>query len=119
MSTYTYTLPWPPSVNTLWRAVRGRNILSKRGREFYEDGQRVLLPQPRPSSPLLGRVSVTITLLPPTRRGYDIDNRTKAVLDLLTKAGIWADDEQVTRLLVEKGEVTKGGAAVVTVEARP
>lgn len=113
---YTYTLPFPVSVNSLYRAVQGRSKLSKRGREFYADGLRVLLPQPRPSSPLLGRLAVSIVLHPPTRRGYDCDNYAKGALDLLTKAGIWGDDEQITRLLIEKGTVTKGGAAVVTVE---
>ena len=27
-------LPYPPSVNTYWRAVKGRVILSKKGREY-------------------------------------------------------------------------------------
>lgn len=116
--TYVFTIPFPPSANTLYRAFRGRNILSQKGREFYDQGQAALLPQKRPTVPLAGALEVTIMLCAPTRRGYDVDNRAKGVLDLLTKVGIWADDEQVVKLTIEKGPVLPGGAARVAVAVR-
>jgi hypothetical protein len=32
----SFTLPFPPSMNTYWRNFRGRTIISKNGREFRE-----------------------------------------------------------------------------------
>ena len=62
-----------------------------------------------------GRALVEIELHPPTRAACDIDNRCKALLDALTKGGIWADDSQVDVMVVKRGAVKKGGMAVVTV----
>ena len=62
--------------------------------------------------PLRGPLSVQLTFLmprPKSRKGDvwhatkpDGDNLTKAVLDALTDAGIWGDDAQVARQLVQK-----------------
>ena len=62
--------------------------------------------------PLRGPLSVKLTFFmprPKSRKGDvwhttkpDADNLTKAVLDALTDAGIWGDDAQVARQLVEK-----------------
>jgi Holliday junction resolvase RusA-like endonuclease len=58
---------------------------------------------------LTGPVSVEITVWvqrpKKTARSYppyDLDNYAKGPLDALTKAGVWADDEQVVRLHVTK-----------------
>jgi Holliday junction resolvase RusA-like endonuclease len=40
---------------------------------------------------------------PPDARRRDIDNYNKALFDALTHAGIWEDDSQVQRMLVEWG----------------
>jgi crossover junction endodeoxyribonuclease RusA len=44
---------------------------------------------------------VEILLFPPDARRRDIDNYNKALFDALTHAGIWEDDSQVKRMLVE------------------
>jgi crossover junction endodeoxyribonuclease RusA len=62
------------------------------------------------------RLSVRLTLHPPTLRKYDCDNFTKAVFDALTHAEFWEDDEQVDRLVIEKAEKVKGGKVIVRVE---
>jgi crossover junction endodeoxyribonuclease RusA len=46
---------------------------------------------------------VEIILYPPDARRRDIDNYNKALFDALTHAGIWEDDSQVQRMLVEWG----------------
>jgi crossover junction endodeoxyribonuclease RusA len=66
--------------------------------------------------PLKGRVSVTMVLHPPDKRKRDIDNTTKATLDAL-QGYAYADDSQVDILVVQRGEVVKGGSVVVTVAA--
>lgn len=56
-----------------------------------------------------GEIAVYMVLNPPTLRKYDIDNFTKSLFDGLTHAGFWGDDEQVTSLIIKKGEKMKGG----------
>jgi len=62
-----------------------------------------------------GEVAVSMVLNPPTLRKYDIDNFTKAVFDGLTHAGFWIDDEQVTSLIIQKGEKTKDGNVMMKI----
>ena len=109
------TLPFPPSTNTIWRNVNGRTLLSRRGREFRREvGLHVGMQHK--GEPLEGRLSVLVLLTPPDRRKRDIDNYGgKAVLDALTHAGVWLDDEQVDELIIQRGEVRKGGGCVVRI----
>lgn len=111
-------LPWPPSVNTYYRAIpRGRravNILSRKGREFKASlhgivpGFRFKAPTP---------VAVTIYLHAPTRRAYDLDNRLKATQDALVQIGAIDDDNQIDRITVHRCQPIKGGKAVIHMEA--
>lgn len=90
-------LPYPPSINALYRAVKGRNILSEKYRQWqYEAGQVLGLQRPARVS---GPVSITVELTPPDKRKRDIDNAGfKAVLDLLVKHRvIEADDSSIVR----------------------
>ena len=113
-------LPWPPSVNTLWRNVRigarQATLLSEAGRKYF-DVAAVEVAKQRAGIRFAGVVSVDIVLHAPTRRHYDIDNRIKATLDAMTHGGMWHDDGQVDVLIVRRGEVRRdGGAAIVRVE---
>jgi len=58
---------------------------------------------------------VEIILFPPDARRRDIDNYNKALFDALTHAGVWEDDSQVKRMLVEWGPVTKKGRVEITI----
>ena len=112
-------LLWPPSVNSIWRNVvvnkRPRTLLSKPGRDWFAIAAGQVMQQ-RAGVVLLGRVCVDLTLHAPDRRAIDIDNRAKAVLDALTKGGIWHDDGQVDVLTVRRADVLRGGLAVVRVQ---
>ena len=98
--TVSALLPWPPSVNTLWRAVNGRNILSKKGREF-KDKCNEIFKGTDPKFYQKERLFLTLTLRPPDKRRRDISNLIKAVEDSLP----WYDDDsQIDALVVLRGE---------------
>ncbi|ELY3599405.1 RusA family crossover junction endodeoxyribonuclease [Cronobacter sakazakii] len=115
------TLPFPPSVNTYWRApnkgpLAGRHLISAKGRAYQSDACAAIIEQlrklPKPSSAL---AAVEIILFPPDARRRDIDNYNKALFDALTHAGIWEDDSQIKRMLVEWGPVVKKGKVEITI----
>ncbi|MEC3939920.1 RusA family crossover junction endodeoxyribonuclease, partial [Leclercia adecarboxylata] len=108
-------LPFPPSVNTYWRApnkgpLAGHHLISAKGRAYQSDACAAIIEQlrrlPKPSS---APAAVEIVLFPPDARRRDIDNYNKALFDALTHAGIWEDDRQIKRMLVEWGPVTQKG----------
>lgn len=113
---FELTLPWPPSVNMIWRhvVVRGRSVtlLSAKGREYFGKAEAGVFMQ-RLGRAIVGRVAVEITLHPPDRRAIDIDNRVKATIDACTKGGLWLDDNQIDVLIVARGEIVRGGKAIV------
>ncbi|EIQ0906784.1 HK97 family phage prohead protease [Escherichia coli] len=104
-------LPFPPSVNTYWRhpnkgAFAGKSLISAAGRKFQSAACAAIVEQlrrlPKPTS---APASVEIVLFPPDNRIRDLDNYNKALFDALTHAGVWEDDSQVKRMLVEWGPV--------------
>ncbi|WP_159137369.1 RusA family crossover junction endodeoxyribonuclease, partial [Citrobacter braakii] len=54
---------------------------------------------------------------PPDARRRDIDNYNKALFDALTHAGIWEDDSQIKRMLVEWGPIVPKGKVEITITA--
>ena len=110
------SLPFPVSTNAMWRNLRGRTLISRKGREFRK-AVGVMVGQQYMGLPLESRLAVTVTLYPPDRRKRDIDNYGgKALLDALTHAQVWADDEQVDRLTIIRSDNTKGGGCLVQIE---
>ena len=110
------TLPWPPSVNSYYRNVKGRTMLSEKGRAYKKAVSRIVLTQ-RAAHHLTGRLVVGIVLYPPSAMKMDIDNRVKATLDALQNAGVFEDDSQVDSLQVTRGNTTRGvGMAQVRIE---
>jgi crossover junction endodeoxyribonuclease RusA len=88
----TIELPTPPSVNALYRAVKGRSILSATYRRWKDEAGAALLSQRPEKHP--GPVHVTVAIRPKDKRRRDIDNTGfKAVLDLLTAHQIIVDDD--------------------------
>lgn len=108
MKSLSLRLPFPPSLNRIWRAVAGRVVLAVVAREWT--GAAVAhLPRGRIPPPLTGRLAVTLLLSPPLsygRRKWDIANREKLLCDLLTKQRVWLDDEQIDVLLIVRGAAT-------------
>lgn len=104
-------LPFPPSVNSCWRAVRGRSILSARGREYRAKAIRAC----HDCEVIDGPVSVKIYLYPPDRRRRDVDNYAKAILDALVHAKVLKDDSLIDRLVIVRMPPEAGGRAVVRI----
>lgn len=105
--TTTINLPWPPSVNSMWRTPRtgklaGRTMLSEDGRRYRKAVADQVLVQRVRALGSQARLSVHIEAWVPDRRRRDLDNIMKAALDSLTHAGVWADDEQIDRLTIER-----------------
>lgn len=122
-------LPYPPSVNHIWRRVKNKTVLSAEARRYRKSvTDTVMLAKQTGGAlavsttgwylPLTGRVAISITFVPPDRRRRDLDNCLKAVLDALTHAGVWRDDELVDRLEVVRADPCPAApmlAAVITV----
>ncbi|EKM5118637.1 RusA family crossover junction endodeoxyribonuclease, partial [Salmonella enterica] len=115
------TLPFPPSVNTYWRApnkgsLKGRHMVSASGRKYQSEACAAVIEQlrrlPKPST---APAAVEIILYPPDKRIRDLDNYNKALFDALTHAGVWEDDSQVKRMLVEWGSVFPKGKVEITI----
>jgi crossover junction endodeoxyribonuclease RusA len=68
--------------------------------------------------PSLGdkRLQFQVTLYPRDKRIQDIDNRIKALWDALADAGVFQDDEQIDILIVQRGEIRKGGGCLVLLD---
>ena len=108
-------LPWPPSVNHVWRRVGSKTLLSAEGRKYREAvGQHCLLCRIA-GKRLEGRLSVKILVNPPDRRRRDIDNLTKVPLDALTHAAVWEDDSQIDELYIRLDEIKKGGTITIQI----
>ena len=97
-------LPWPPTLNGIWRRAGNRIHRSPKYVEWFQ-AAAVALCEASPPKMIHGSVSVELRLYGPSRRSYDIDNRAKAVLDLLEAQEIIADDSQVDRLLLRRGPI--------------
>lgn len=109
------TLPWPPSVNHIWRRGRRGTFLSEEALAFRKVVwvEWVKAGKPRFSS----GVRVLVVANPPDRRRRDLDNLLKSLLDALVSCGCIEDDslEVVHELSVAKGEHGKGTLEVVMV----
>ena len=106
------TLPYPPTNNTYYRNIGSRTIISAKGRQYSADIARML----GGCTTLAGRLSVRIDAYPPDLRRRDLDGIPKGLLDSLTKAGFWLDDEQIDDLRIVRKEKIKGGKVVIFVD---
>lgn len=108
-------LPLPPSVNHYWGQSGHRRYVSKAGVEFKEAVSNYVAEY---NVPKLNdaRLQMQVTLYPRDRRKQDIDNRIKALWDALADAGVFNNDEQIDVLIIQRGEIKKGGGCLVLIE---
>lgn len=111
------TLPFPPTANTYYRSIgRGRVIISEKGRAYRK---RVVASvfeafDGRPPA-LCCRLAVCIRVYPPDRKRRDLNNLGKCLLDSLTHAGLWVDDERIDDERWIRCAPCEGGRVVVHV----
>jgi Holliday junction resolvase RusA-like endonuclease len=102
----TFWLPFPLSVNRLWRHDRGRVHLSPdyvRWKRKADEAARV---QGLDRSPIFGRHTLTVELSARfKRRRGDVDNRIKCVLDWCERYGL--DDGDCRRAIVEWADIDR------------
>ncbi len=115
------TLPWPPSLNRIYRAVpRGKKasiVLSEAARN-YKRAAAAALPVGRVPPPLTGRLLVWMTLHPPLKLAkarWDIANREKLMIDCLTEQRVWLDDSQIDAMVILRGEPVGAGRVELTI----
>lgn len=112
----TYQLPWPPSVNTYWRHVGSRVLVSEAGRVYRKDVAAAVLSSGRKAFGS-ARLHVQIAAYPPDNRRRDLDNLLKAVLDSLQYVGAFFDDSQIDRLDILRCGNEPEGMIVVNITA--
>lgn len=121
--TLTFSLPFPPSLNSIWRAVvitikdkpQARVLLSQAGRDYRRAVQSIIASLGHPTCPPGARLHLHLVACPPDRRARDLSNLPKALEDALTHAHVWADDSLIDRLTVDRGSITPGGRVDVVI----
>lgn len=110
-------LPYPTSLNSNYRAVGGRVLLSEKYRAWKKLAAQELQVQKVPR--LSGPCALYITLRPPDKRKRDADNPLKSILDCLKSYGVIEDDNnQVVLELTVKWDFGPGPACVVNIVGR-
>ena len=107
----SFSMPYPPSTNRIWRRGRGRTYKTAAAREYETAAAGK-------TDVAFGdaTVSVQIALTPPDRRRRDIDNPIKTILDAIVHAGILDDDSQVVSLRVDKKSAAPPGQVWVVID---
>lgn len=96
---HTIQIPFPPSVNSLWRIGRGRMFRSKKYTSFMKRCEEEIIWDALP--PIDYKIEVVVVVGRPrnkdgsiTKVRMDIDNRLKSTLDVLehVNGGVYTDD---------------------------
>ena len=106
------TLPWPPTVNSYWRhKVIGKIAtvyVSQEGQAYRKAVNLCLLEHGVKTYALERDLRVEIEVFPPDRRKRDLDNLLKSLLDSLTHAQVWKDDNQIADLRIYRNKQITG-----------
>jgi len=112
-------LPWPVSTNKAWTPTGRKGLrLNPKAKIYRLAVKSYVLAAKLQGLPMCGPLEIKITLLPPDRRNRDQDNFAgKSLLDALTKAGVWNDDSQLKRTVIEWGNVMRGGQVLLEIKS--
>ena len=110
-------LPYPPTMNTYWRNVKGKTLISAKGRSYRERiGDQFLVDLEPVESFGTARLRVLLEVTPPDKRRRDLDNIQKPILDALEFVGLYDDDEQIDDLHTVRRMPDPPGCVHVTIE---
>lgn len=105
MGKTTLSLPFPPSVNRLWRVGKGKRVYKDPSyTRWIAQCEAEIFAQRL--TPILGSYRLQIDATRPDKRKRDIDNIIKAVSDVLQHTGIIENDHlcvEVTARWVKDG----------------
>ena len=91
----TLVLPYPPTVNHMYRRARGHLALTPEALAFRHAVRMIAMAQG--VTPITGPVAVFLDVYRPRRWG-DLDNLLKATLDALGNGIAYRDDQQVEQI---------------------
>jgi Holliday junction resolvase RusA-like endonuclease len=101
----TIRLPYPPSLNRLYRAVRGRSVKSADGRAYASLASGlVMASRVRVTGPFV----LSVLAVRPDKRARDLDNLLKPVLDVLQAGGAIENDSLCQCLMIRWADVSAG-----------
>jgi len=109
----TLILPYPPTVNHMYRRARGHLALTPEALAFRHAVRMIAMVQG--VTPVTGPVAVFLDVYRPRRRG-DLDNILKATIDALQSLA-YHDDQQVTEIHAQRYEDKRAPRVEVSVVA--
>lgn len=110
------TLPWPPSVNTIWGVGKRGNWYAKKVLTDYKEIVYYLVFKSKtPKFTKEQRLRLDVFAYPPDRRSHDLDNLLKAVGDSLQAAKVFPNDNQIDQLWIERKEIKRNGEVRVII----
>lgn len=114
MIEFMFQLPYPPTVNHIYRRTKkGQVFLDDRASGYRDDVIHLI---GKGHTTLQGQIRVKVDAYMPDKRKRDLDNLCKSLFDAMTHAGVWLDDSQISSLLINRAGVEKNGRVVVTVQ---
>jgi len=108
-------LPFPPTLNTYYRHVGARVLISRKGRIYRTRVKCEIIKAGNPR--IEGDITCVIEACPPDRRKRDLDNLLKATFDSMEHANLFENDNQIKDLRIYWGPKIKGG--LLNIELSP
>ena len=114
MDSHTITLPYPQSLNTLYRFYRGHMILTKEGHTYKKTIGWMYKAAKLPKHPKGKDIAVLMNVWVPDKRRRDIMNLEKIVSDGLSGVA-YDDDSQIVDYRIVKRGMLEGGKIELTI----
>ena len=95
----SFTLGFPPSLNSYYKKYNNRIIISKAGKDYQEQVKLIAMGRPM-SFDTKDRLRMDMLVYPPDLRHRDLDNLLKCTADSLQNAGVFPNDSQLDCLHV-------------------
>src|SRR5262249_18897238 len=95
--THSFWLPFPPSVNRIWRYARGKAHASADYIAWQKQANAAAYAQKLGSRPVMGRHILNVQLSDAFKRRSDVDNRLKAVADFCQRLHLTVNDRDAIK----------------------